>query len=400
MTRTGWLVAGLRRRGHRRGVGTAVDRGRVVDGLTQPAVPPTYVRQAANGLNHSHPDTRVYALPGNNFAAYRWGDTIDTVYPALLSNSRPFVTHEQQTMGSLPTADLLEAVDTPLQDGVMDPDTLAPMASLMSAGDILVQYDQQYERYDTPNPQQLADDLAVTPPGLSQPVSYGTPRPNVSPVGHFDEQTLARPANQGWTSPLVTYPVDKDPRPIDRAESLQSPLVVAGNGSGLVNASSVGLLAGNPTIFYSGTLDTDRSLQKKVLSAHPTLVVTDTNRKQGYRWNGIADNEGYTETGERTSRPHRPDRLAPQSVPVGPDRRHVHHRAQRHQGGHRLVLRVTRALHPLGRPPGRARRQRRHGMADHRVPEGPVLAGRVRPAPDRHARSTWSSRWPPTHRRS
>jgi arabinofuranan 3-O-arabinosyltransferase len=89
----------------------------------------------------------------------------------------------------------------------------------------------------------------------------------------------------------VTYPVAK-PRPIDRAEPLTTPLVVAGNGSGLVNASAVGLLAGNPTIFYSGTLDTDRPLQKKVLSGHPDLVVTDTNRKQGYRWNGIADNTG------------------------------------------------------------------------------------------------------------
>jgi hypothetical protein len=265
----------------------------VVNGLTQPAKPPAYVQQAANSLNKSHAGTRVYALPGNNFAAYRWGDTIDTVYPGLLT--RPFVTHEQQTMGSLPTADLLEAVDTPLQQGVMDPTTIAPMASLMSAGDVLVQYDQAYEHYDTPNPQQLALDLTPTPPGLSHPVSYGTPRPNVSTVAHFDEQALARPKNQRWTAPLVSYTV-ADPRPIVRAESLKTPLVVAGSGAGLVNASSIGLLAGNPTIFYSGTLDTDPRLKQKILESPANLVVTDTNRKQGYRWNGITDNAGYTET--------------------------------------------------------------------------------------------------------
>ena len=39
------------------------------------------MRAAANALNNTHPGTRVYALPGNDFAAYRWGDTIDTVYP-------------------------------------------------------------------------------------------------------------------------------------------------------------------------------------------------------------------------------------------------------------------------------------------------------------------------------
>ncbi len=30
------------------------------------------------------------------------------------------------------------------------------MASLMSAGDVLVQYDQAYERYDIPSPQEVA----------------------------------------------------------------------------------------------------------------------------------------------------------------------------------------------------------------------------------------------------
>ena len=79
--------------------------GIVANGFTQPASPPTYVRQAAAALNDKHPGTRVYALPGNDFAAYRWGDTIDTVYPGLMT--RPFVTHEQQIMGSLATADVL-----------------------------------------------------------------------------------------------------------------------------------------------------------------------------------------------------------------------------------------------------------------------------------------------------
>jgi hypothetical protein len=265
----------------------------VVNGLTQPAKPPSYVLQAAHHLNTTHPGTRVYAMPGNNFAAYRWGDTIDTVYPALLT--RPFVTHEQQTMGSLPTADLLEAVDTPLQEGTLDPNTIAPMASLMSAGDVLVQYDLDWEYYDTPNPQQMAQDLAVTPRGLSDPVSFGTPRPNVSLVPHLDEQTLSRPGHQGWTAPLVTYTVDH-PRAVVRSESLKTPLIVAGSSAGLVSASSFGLLAGNPTILYAGTLDTDSKLKKAALKPGANLVVTDTNRKQGFRWNGITENTGYTES--------------------------------------------------------------------------------------------------------
>jgi arabinofuranan 3-O-arabinosyltransferase len=267
--------------------------GIVADGFTQPAAPPLYVRQAAAALNRAHPGTRVYALPGNNFAAYRWGDTVDTVYPGLMT--RPFVTHEQQIMGSLATADLLQAVDSPLQDGTMDWNTIGPLASLMSAGDVLAQYDQAYERYDTPIPQQVAQELSVTPAGLSHPISYGRPTPNVPLLPHFDEATLARPPNQGWPAPLTTYTV-AHPRPIVRAESTRHPLVVDGDASGIVNAASVGLLDSNPTILYSGSLDLDPSLRKATLGAPADLVVTDTNRKQGYRWNSLNENTGYTET--------------------------------------------------------------------------------------------------------
>jgi arabinofuranan 3-O-arabinosyltransferase len=265
----------------------------VVHGLTQPASPPSYVLQAADALNTSHPGTRVFAVPGNNFGAYRWGDTIDTVWPALLT--RPFVTHEQQTMGSLPTADILEAVDTPLQEGVLDPRALAPMSALMSAGDVLVQYDQQFERYNVPDPRVIARSFHPTPPGLSHPVPYGAPRENISSVANLNEQTLALAAPKAPLAPVVTYTVDA-PRPVVRVESTAAPLVVSGNGSGLVAASSVGLLAGNPTIFYSGTLDVKPVLRKGVLAAKPSLVVTDTNPKQAYRWNGITENAGYVET--------------------------------------------------------------------------------------------------------
>ncbi len=280
----------------------------IANGFTQPATAPAYVRQAAAALDASHPGTRVYALPGNDFGAYRWGETIDTVYPGLMT--RPFATREQQIMGSIATADLLQAVDTPLQDGTMNWNALAPMASLMSAGDVLVQYDQAYERFDTPIPQEVAAQLAATPPGLSDPVSYGTPRPNVSLVPHFDEATLALPANSAWPPPLVSYTVD-DPRPIVRAEPTADPVVVAGDASGLVNASSVGLLQGNPTVLYSGTLDTDPTLRKQTLTRPSNLVVTDTNRKQAYLWNSLNENTGYTETA-----PQPPDTSNPADFPI------------------------------------------------------------------------------------
>ena len=127
----------------------------------------------------STPRTRgpgCFAIPGNDFASYRWGDTVDTPQPAFLN--RDFVTREQQIMGSIATADTLYALDGPMQRGTANFDALAPMARLMGAGDVMVEYDQHYEHYGVPQPQLLALQLAQTPPGLTDPVSFGTPRPN------------------------------------------------------------------------------------------------------------------------------------------------------------------------------------------------------------------------------
>jgi hypothetical protein len=42
---------------------------------------------------------------------------------------------------------------------------LAPMARLLSAGDVMVEYDQNYEHYGIPQSQLLALQLLQTPPG-------------------------------------------------------------------------------------------------------------------------------------------------------------------------------------------------------------------------------------------
>src|SRR6202035_4895079 len=150
----------------------------IANNFTQPATLPSYEQAAINHLNATHPGTRVFAIPGNDFAAYRWGDTVDAPQAALLN--RDFVTREQQVMGSIATADTLYATDGPLQDGIANLNGIAPIARLMGAGDLMVQYDQQYERYGVPQPQIVALQLEQTPPGLADPVSFGTPRPNIS----------------------------------------------------------------------------------------------------------------------------------------------------------------------------------------------------------------------------
>ncbi len=281
----------------------------VATGFTQPAVPPAYTRAAAAALDGAHPGTRLYALPGNNFGAQRWGDTIDTVYPGLMT--RPFTTHEQQIMGSLPTADVLEAVDGPLQNGIMDWNALAPMASLLNAGDVLVQYDQAYERYDTPNPQVVAAQLATTPPGLLDPVPYGTPRPNVPLLPHFSEGSLALPANPGWPAPLVSYTVDQPaahrPHRVDRRPRWWWP----GTPTGWSAPPRWACCRATRPSSTRAPSTPNKPLQKATLAKPANLVVTDTNRKQGYRWNSLNENTGYTETAAQG-----PDTADPSDAPL------------------------------------------------------------------------------------
>ena len=105
--RTGLVVGGAGRGRRRWRPSTPLSTGATIaNSFTQPAAPPAYV-PAGRGRTSTAPTPAPGSTPspGNNFAAYRWGDTIDTVYPGLLT--RPFVTHEQQIMGSLATADTL-----------------------------------------------------------------------------------------------------------------------------------------------------------------------------------------------------------------------------------------------------------------------------------------------------
>ena len=265
----------------------------IANNFTQPAALPSYQLAAIKHLNATHPGTRVFAIPGNDFAAYRWGDTVDTPQPALLD--RGFVTREQQILGSIATADTLYATDGPLQDGTANLNALAPMSRLMGAGDLMVQYDQQYERYGVPQPQLLSLQLLQTPLGLTDPMSFGVPRPNTSVVSTLNEQDLSVPGNPGWPSPIVTYTVP-NPRAMVRGESDTGALVMEGDATGLNNLAGLGLLNTDSAVYYAGTLADQPTRLQGLASQGAQLVLTDTNRKEAFRWDTLTANSGYTET--------------------------------------------------------------------------------------------------------
>ncbi len=261
--------------------------------LQRPELVPTYWDEAAAYLDARPHDTRVLALPGSDFASYYWGNTVDPILPGIMD--RPFVARELIPYGSPASANLLNAFDRQIQEGVGDPASFAPVSRLMAVGDILLRNDIQTARYNLIRPQPFWMLFHPdTPPGLGAPREWG---PIWRPGGDFpliDEQTLQLPPGTPFPPSLVAFPVES-PRPIVRAGPSSGAVTLAGDGDGIVNAASVGLIGGSGPVFYSADAAGDREALRRRIGQSSTLVVTDTNRRRAQRWSGVRDTMGYTE---------------------------------------------------------------------------------------------------------
>ena len=127
---------------------------------------------------------------------------------------RPSVQRELIPYGSAASANLLNAFDLRLQERTADPDAIAALARLMRAGDVLVQSDLQYERYNTPRPRNFWA-LITSAPGLGEPVPFGPGEPNetIADVQLDDELLLQTDPDLPHPHELAVLPVS-DPVPI------------------------------------------------------------------------------------------------------------------------------------------------------------------------------------------
>jgi arabinofuranan 3-O-arabinosyltransferase len=238
--------------------------------------------------------TRVYEMPGTDFASYRWGNTVDPITPGLID--RPFVARELIPYGTAPSADLLNALDVPLQQGSYDAASLVPLSQLLGVGTVAHRGDLQFERFRTPRPRNVWHLLTSTD-GLADPQRFGEGVPNEADeqLPLDDELYYATPAE--WPdAPAVSLFDLEDPRPIVRTVSGSSPTLMAGDGEGIVNWAATGGLDPDRPILYSGSF-AEEPEQLDALLATPgsQLVVTDTNRRAARRWGSVRENDGYTE---------------------------------------------------------------------------------------------------------
>lgn len=257
--------------------------GYLSDGVSRPERIPEYWLDAADALDAGDPGTRVLEIPGSSFAAYRWGTTVDPVTPGLIE--RPYLAREVLPQGTAPSANLLAALDRRMQLGTFEPAALPAVARLFGVGTVVLRGDLEQEgRFDTPAPDPLWRGLtSPVPEGLRPPHTFGPPggdgsRPDVPSVALFD---------------VV------DARAIVRTAPVEGPVVLAGDGDGVVDAASAGLIDGTALLLPAAALD--GSGLRGALAAGAHLVLTDSYRRRSETWfYSLRDTRGPTEQAGQT----------------------------------------------------------------------------------------------------
>jgi arabinofuranan 3-O-arabinosyltransferase len=246
--------------------------------------PPDAWVAAARVLDADGTDGRVLMVPGVEFGAYRWGYTVDQPLPGLADS--PLVTRDLLPLGSPAAMDLLFALDDRIQDGVLEPAALAPIARLLGADTIWSTNDVAFDRFRTARPEVVRDAVAAAP-GVDEPVGFGQPVANAPDLAMIDERSIGDPRVGAALSPVEL--ADVDGAAIVRAKD--TTVLVSGSGDGLVDLAAAGLIDGDAAVRYSAS--TDGAAPPEVAA----LIVTDSNRARARHWRSSQDTRGLTEPG-------------------------------------------------------------------------------------------------------
>lgn len=259
---------------------------------------PDYVTAAAKDLNATGTsENGVLGLPGLDFGYYNWGAYVDAAWPGLLR--RPFVTSQVTLQGEPASVNLIRGLDGPIQDLVANPKSLRPIAQLLGTGDVLFQFDTQYDRFAGPPPWYVWGLASDPSNGLEFVKAYGPEVRDVTGSGRYvNEGNLALGTPTSWPPSLAVYRVP-GVRSLVRTESHATAAVVAGDGEGLVNLAGLGIFPSSRAIFYDGTLS-PQLLNQFTSGASTPLFITDTNQRRQNTFGVLHSSPGYVlQSGEK-----------------------------------------------------------------------------------------------------
>ena len=233
----------------------------------------------------------VLLVPGIESAAYRWGYPVDAILPGL--TRKPLLTRDWLPLGSPALMDLLYALDDSFQNGTASPESIAPVARLLGADTVMFVSSHQYERFGSVRPSRAYDVFDPVPPGLTLLQSFGAPTVNVQPVSSsrsasWDSEIVAHPPVE--LPEILLYEVDDS----DTAARLfNEAIIVAADGTGLVDLAASGAISGNELLLSEASLSANDL--ETAISGSPSFVLTDSNRRRAHHWRSSQDVWGATE---------------------------------------------------------------------------------------------------------
>jgi arabinofuranan 3-O-arabinosyltransferase len=264
-------------------------------------------REEPSGTGAQQQSYRLLMFPGQTFAYYRWGVTLDDISQALIK--RPMLLRTLVPYGSPYGANLTAALDGAVQQGTLEPNTLLPIARYLGAGDVLVRHDLDWARWDTPRPAVVIEMLGrqglLPGPGggtFGEPGQWFTTKERSVLLS----QDFGFPDVEAKLHPLE-YFIVPDPLPIVRADRTERPLLISGDNFSLLTLSGFGYLNENPPFFLSASQTTEQL--QETLNSQPSVIITDSNRRRAWQFGVIKNNYSYTlQEGEELRRGGVPDR--------------------------------------------------------------------------------------------
>jgi arabinofuranan 3-O-arabinosyltransferase len=242
--------------------GHAIDRP-----LAYGHVPPAWPAAVADAGRAAGQNRRTMILPGELFGNYRWGNTWDSVAPAL--GRAPVIIRQATQYADPRAAQLLDEVDDTVQQARLVPGELAPLLRVMGVGQVLVPTDALDDQSGGLDPVGVSQELAAQP-GFAHPqATYGKVRGFIPSVG--------RDGPELQTAQLRRYAVSGGPG-IVHVDSAGPATIAEGGPGALIQLAAAGQLqSGNP-LLYAEDLKPGRLAD--LVRSGARLVFTDSNRRR------------------------------------------------------------------------------------------------------------------------
>ncbi|MGH2857452.1 MAG: alpha-(1-_3)-arabinofuranosyltransferase domain-containing protein, partial [Solirubrobacteraceae bacterium] len=250
--------------------------GRALE-LTWRSVPAAWTQAGAYLDRHLPANSRAIVLPGQEFAFYDWGATIDPILTA--TTGRPVAIRNEPPYDDLHAVDLLWTVDDLVQQQRLLPGQLRPLLDLMSARAVVTASDDDDALSGAVNAQAAAGALS----DLGAPArSWGPVRTFASPAG------TAGPPRRLAQVRLYHVPA----RGLVRIEPASQPTVVDGSAQGIADIAALDELPASRPLFYAGD-ETAQTIRGQA-AAGADMVITDSDRRRVFVASRMDANLGAT----------------------------------------------------------------------------------------------------------